>query len=418
MAQDPLNLLGIEPRFPGRLGWVADWLVRKRGYRCQFYFHQADPPELWPESVGKGLEPIAFNVGGVAREPSVHWTRGLERGLCYAYGGWEVIDARRPRPIDLILGRSAGLGSTLFAPVSLPGVPMVNYFDYFYHPRAHDLAGASDVPMPVEYAQWRRAANAMDLLDLENGVVAWAPTDWQRDLYPVEYRDEFTVLYDGVNTRRFVQSPEGAPRSIGGRAIPEGFKVVSFVARVPDWVRGFDRFVSLANRLLRARRDVLCVVAGGGPVRRMLDVRFHGQDYAVIVQGTEPPVDPERFWMLGSLPTAGVAALLATSDLHIDASRPYIVSRATIEAMASGAVVLASESAPIREFIEPGRTGLLAPPDDPEAMARLALEVLDDPAAHRPLGRAASEVVRERFARDVTLPRLAAWFDRLAGAGR
>ena len=45
MPQDPLSLLCIEPRFPGTLGAVADWLVRKRGYRCQFYCHAADGPE-------------------------------------------------------------------------------------------------------------------------------------------------------------------------------------------------------------------------------------------------------------------------------------------------------------------------------------------------------------------------------------
>ena len=67
MAQDPLNLLCVEPRFPGRLGAVADWLVRRRGYRCWFYCHQADPPELWPEATGRGLEVVAFPVGGVAR---------------------------------------------------------------------------------------------------------------------------------------------------------------------------------------------------------------------------------------------------------------------------------------------------------------------------------------------------------------
>ena len=43
MPQDPLHLLCIEPRFPGRLGAVADWLVRRRGYRCQFYCHTAEP---------------------------------------------------------------------------------------------------------------------------------------------------------------------------------------------------------------------------------------------------------------------------------------------------------------------------------------------------------------------------------------
>ena len=45
MAQDPLHLLCIEPQFPGRLGGVADWLVRRRGYRCQFYCNNTDAQE-------------------------------------------------------------------------------------------------------------------------------------------------------------------------------------------------------------------------------------------------------------------------------------------------------------------------------------------------------------------------------------
>ena len=43
MAQDPLHVLWVEPTFPGRLGAVADWLVRRRGYRSSFYCHTADP---------------------------------------------------------------------------------------------------------------------------------------------------------------------------------------------------------------------------------------------------------------------------------------------------------------------------------------------------------------------------------------
>jgi hypothetical protein len=116
MAQDPLHLLCVEPRFPGRLGAVADWLVRKRGYRCRFYCHAAEPRECWPEAAGKGIDVVLCNLGGVAREAAVPWTRFLERGLCYAYACWEVLEARRPRPVDLVLGSSAGLGSTLFVP--------------------------------------------------------------------------------------------------------------------------------------------------------------------------------------------------------------------------------------------------------------------------------------------------------------
>ncbi len=140
MAQDPLHVLWVEPNFPGRLGAVADWLVRRRGYRSSFYCHTADPRASWPASVGKGLDVQVFGVGGVARESAVTWSRALERSLCYAYGCWEVLEQKRPRPIDLIVGRSTGLGSTLFAPVYWPAAPVVNFLDYFYHAHRHDLA--------------------------------------------------------------------------------------------------------------------------------------------------------------------------------------------------------------------------------------------------------------------------------------
>src|SRR5271156_91421 len=139
MAQDPLNLLCIEPHFPGRLGGVADWLVRRRGYKCHFFCHSAGPKEFWPESTGRGMDVIAFGVGGVAREESAAWQRSVERSICYSFGAWEVINHRRPGPIDVVLGRSDGLGSALFAPVFVPRTPVVQLFDYYYHGRKHDL---------------------------------------------------------------------------------------------------------------------------------------------------------------------------------------------------------------------------------------------------------------------------------------
>src|SRR5439155_1709044 len=141
-----------------------------------------------PPSVGKGMDLVAFNVGGVARESSVAWTRHLERGICYAYGCWEVLQARQPRPVDIFLGRSAGLGSTLYAPVYMPRTPIVQFLDYFYQAHANDLTEEFPKDTPPENFFWRRSANAMDLLELENGACGWIPTQWQRQQFPVEYQ--------------------------------------------------------------------------------------------------------------------------------------------------------------------------------------------------------------------------------------
>ena len=68
--------------------------------------------------------------------------------------------------------------------------------------------------------------------------------------------------------------------------------------------------------------------------------------------------------------------------------------------------MVASDTAPVREVISHGQTGLLADFYDVEGLAELALRVLRDPAGHRDLGRAAEALVAEHYALEVTLPKM------------
>lgn len=419
MKQDPLHLLCVEPRFPGRLGFAADWLVRKRGFRCLFYCATAAPREYWPSSVGSGLDLIPFNVGGVARESSVSWRKNVERSLCYSYGLWETLDSQRPRPIDVVLGRSAELGSTLYVPVYAPRVPIMNYFDYFIPPRKGDLVEEDGPQASDAYFHWRRSASAVDLLDLENGVLPWTSSNWQRDLYPLEYRRDFRVIHEGIDCRRLesYRRSSSRPRSISGRSIPDDVRVVSFIASSLDRLRGFDRFVALANRLLKARTRLVCVAIGDFIVRRGLDTVFYGKDYRAEILSKTPIYDPDRFWLLGSTDPGGAAELLASSDLHISPSRPYVVSRSVMEASALGKVILASYDPPTLEYFQHEKTALLLDPNDLDFWERTALKILDDPAQFHPLGEASKREAQTRYSQDATLPELAELLNRLADAG-
>jgi glycosyltransferase involved in cell wall biosynthesis len=418
MAQDPLHVLWIEPNFPGRLGAIADWLVRRRGYRGTFYCHTADPRSTWPASAGKGLDVQTFGVGGIARDAAVSWTRALERSLCYSYGCWEVLDQRKPRPIDLIVGRSNGLGSSLFAPVHLPAAPVVNFLDYFYHAHENDLA--EDPSAPAAYFHWRRSMAAIELLDLEHTTLPWTATNWQRSLYPGAYQDEIWVQHDGIDTNRFTvadwQKRDTGPRKIAGRTIPAGSRVVTFVARSLERLRGFDRFVKIAGAIQRARSDVLFVVIGEPIVRRGLDITFHHKDYAAHALANDPVPDPSRLVMLGVSSPAVVAEVLANSDLHLAPGRAFPAARSLLEAMASGSVVIASDTAPHREIISPNETGFLVDGDDIAGWTYEALAVLDDPPAHRPIARAAAESIRNQFSQECCLPRIAERFSSLLAA--
>ncbi|HZU38978.1 MAG TPA: glycosyltransferase, partial [Gemmataceae bacterium] len=108
-----------------------------------------------------------------------------------------------------------------------------------------------------------------------------------------------------------------------------------------------------------------------------------------------------------------IPEVLAASDLHVYLSRPYPIGRSLLEALAAGCVVMATDTAPVREVITDGRDGFLVAPGQPDQLAKLALAVLANPAEYRALGMAAAQTARERWARDVNLPRLARWLSGL-----
>jgi len=79
-------------------------------------------------------------------------------------------------------------------------------------------------------------------------------------------------------------------------------------------------------------------------------------------------------------------------------------------------VVLASDTAPVREVIRDGENGLLNDFYDVDGFAQKALRVLRDPDAYRPLGRAGAKMVRDQYSLDYCLPRLASYYERVRAA--
>jgi glycosyltransferase involved in cell wall biosynthesis len=77
--------------------------------------------------------------------------------------------------------------------------------------------------------------------------------------------------------------------------------------------------------LLRRYPALVCIVLGGPLVQRGLDFQFFNQDYAARALQDHPPHDPQRLWMLGSVPPETVAEVLAASDLHVYPSRSFPV---------------------------------------------------------------------------------------------
>ncbi len=115
---------------------------------------------------------------------------------------------------------------------------------------------------------------------------------------------------------------------------------------------------------------------------------------------------PERERLAGEgvyLPgrVGDVAAWLARAELLVHPARWEGFGLALLEAMLAGKPVVATRVSSIPEIVVDGETGLLVPPDDPDALAGAILRVLRDPGrlGEAGLERAKSEFSVERMSR-------------------
>jgi glycosyltransferase involved in cell wall biosynthesis len=396
-----MHILFVHQNYPAQFGHIARILARRPGVRCSFV------SEL-PPGVDGDVERLQYRIRGGATEQTHYCSRTFENSIWHAHAVFEALRSRPDIVPDLIVGHS-GFGSTLFLR-ELHEAPIINYFEYFYHTKDSDMDFRPDFPA-TELSRLRaRARNAMILLDLENCDLGYAPTNWQRGRLPSAYREKVRVIFDGIDTAVWRPWP-GAPRVVGPLSLPEGVKIVTYATRGMESMRGFDIFLRFAKRLCDLRGDVHFVVAGQDRV-------CYGNDQAVTGGRSfkdwvlaQDHYDPSRIHFVGLLPPRELARLFSITDLHVYLTVPFVLSWSLLNALACGATVLASDTAPVREVIREGETGLLAEFFDIEGMVEKAERVLASPQTYRPLGQAGVALIRERYSLDICLPQMLALYE-------
>jgi glycosyltransferase involved in cell wall biosynthesis len=148
--------------------------------------------------------------------------------------------------------------------------------------------------------------------------------------------------------------------------------------------KGLDVLLEALARAPLRDAPLTLWIAGDGPERSDLEAR-------AAAQGVAPRV---RF--LGRRDDK--ADLLAACDLLVLPSRREGLGVAALEAMACGRAVLASRVGGLADAVVHERTGLLVPPEDPDALAVALARLTRDAALRARLGAAGPGRIAEGFA--------------------
>ncbi|MET1076444.1 MAG: glycosyltransferase family 4 protein [Pseudomonas sp.] len=287
---------------------------------------------------------------------------------------------------DVVLAHP-GWGETLYLREAFPEARLVHFCEYYYHTQGADAGFDPEFPLSLDGAARIRTRNGLHLLNLENCDLGISPTRWQHSLHPAAYRDKIAIIHEGIDTAQLGPNADASLTLPNGQVLRAGQPVVTYVARNLEPYRGFHTFMRALPRLLQRHPSCQVVVVGGDGISYGSPPKDAPNWRAQLL--AENPVDPQRVHFLGKLPYDTYKQVLQVSAAHVYLTYPFVLSWSLLEAMASGCLILGSDTAPLREVIEPGQNGLLVEFFDSAALVDTLLQALEQPQQYSALRRQA-----------------------------
>ena len=409
-----MKILFLHQNFPGQFKFLAPALA-EQGHEVRALSMHAKGVQRW-----KGVEVLPYGARR-GTTPNVHpWvadfeTKTIRAEACFRAALGLRADGYAP---DLIVAHH-GWGESLFLKDVWPRARMGIYCEFFYQPVGADSGfdpefASSD---PGEICRLR-LKNLNNLLHFEIADAGISPTHWQASTFPEPFRSKITVVHDGIDTG-LVQPSAGVQLTLNNALkLNRNDEVITFVNRNLEPYRGYHTFMRALPEVLRRRPRARVLIVGGDDIsygaaapagQKWRDI------FAAEARGQMDDSQWGRVHFVGHLAYEHFIPLLQLSTVHVYLTYPFVLSWSLLEAMSAGCAIVASDTAPLREAISHGNTGLLADFFDHRALAGRVCELLERPEERRRLGANARDFAVSNYdLRSVCLPRQLAWIDQLA----
>jgi glycosyltransferase involved in cell wall biosynthesis len=397
-----MQILFLHPNFPAQFRHLAVALAQNPKNRVVFGTNrqQGELP---------GVQKLLYQP---SREPSPEthrYVRPLEKAVLNGqavYRSLQPLKAQGFYP-DVVYAHS-GWGPGLFIKDLFPRTQYCCYFEWFYHAHGTDSDFDPEDPIDADTEASIRIKNAPILQDLYGCDRGLSPTYWQWQQFPLEFRTKLKILHDGIDTDFFCPRPDVklvVPRiDLDLSGVDE---VVTYVARGMEPYRGFPQFMRTVALLQQRRPGCHAVIVGEDRVAYGKPLP-DGESYKTKMLA-ELDLDLSRVHFTGWLAYGEYLTVLQASSVHVYLTRPFVLSWSMLEAMATGCLVVGSETQPVREYLQDGQNGLLVDFFSPQAIADRVEEALNHPDQMTPLRQAARQTVVERLALKRMLPEHLNW---------
>lgn len=392
-----VNILFIHQNFPGQYKHLAPALAAQPGNRV-VGVGEADNVRHLPRGWG-GLSQLLPYPRPRATSPTSHrYLHGLEAAVRRGQAVARVLLALRESGfVPEVVCAHPAWGESLYVRDIFPEAKIVLFAEFYYRAHGSDVGFDPDLPVTLDVRCRLRTRNATQLLAFEAADALVSPTEWQKAQFPAMFLPRLRVIHDGVDTDLLIPRTEASLLVSKTLTLTSRDEVITYVARNLEPYRGFPSLMRALPEILRRRPEAQVVIVGGDGVNYGRPLPG-GKGYRhALMDEVGADMDRQRVHFLGYLPYQRYLEVLAVSTVHVYLTYPFVLSWSLLEAMASGCLVVASDTPPVREVISDGENGLLTDFFDTSRLAERVAEACRQRDTLGPIRHHARQSVVARY---------------------
>ncbi len=300
-----------------------------------------------------------------------------------------------------------GWGESLFVKDVYSNTKIIAFHEFYYHGRGVDVGFDPEfLDDSFEMRARVKLKNTHLLLSYEDADKIIAPTEWQKQVAPAWVQQKTEVVFDGVDTDLVTPNDAAVITLNGSVTLTKQDEIITFVNRNLEPYRGWHIFARAIPLIQAARPNAKILIVGADGISygaKPTDAanwkeKFWGE--------IADRVDASRIYFLGHIDYKHFIAVLQISTAHVYLTYPFVLSWSLMEAMSAGAVVIGSDTPPLKEVIEDGKNGFLVDFFDAPALANKIADTLANRESLSHIRKNARDTIVKRYdLKKVCLPK-------------